>query len=49
MTYKNSEAKHQKQKSEGHFHFVPKYEKSEFQEKTRGEIPAAIFLMAAKN
>ena len=43
MTCKNSEAKYQKQKSEGHFHFAPKSEKSKFQNFIGGKFQRQLF------
>ena len=43
MTYLNSEAKYQKQKSEGHFHFAPKSEKSKFQNFIGGKFQVQLF------
>ena len=48
MTCKNSEAEYQKQKSEGHFHFAPKSEKSKFQNVKGGKFQCHHFKLPPK-
>ena len=49
MRCKNSEAKYQKQTTEGHFHFAPKSEKSKYQKCIGGKFQRQFFKRPTKN